>query len=156
EFLNKALAEFDGQNCPVCETQWNPEDFRQKIQTKLEIYKSLSEEKRKADVKLTSFANHINQAQLVLDKIARLGSTLNPDIDSKWLEAHAKKLSNIESSIRKFFPVSDVILSINNFDILPAEIAAVVTQINTLVIALPEPSQQDSAREFLIVAQERL
>lgn len=156
EFLKTALAEFDGESCPVCETVWDPVEFKRQINDKLKLYKSMSEDKRKVEAKINPIMGNIHQLYSFLDKISKYGLSLNANIDIQVITSHIKVLVNTESSLKKFFPLTETISSIKDFQILPAPVKAALAQISALVVALPEPSQQDSARDFLIVAQERL
>ncbi|MES2825647.1 MAG: AAA family ATPase [Pseudomonadota bacterium] len=156
EFLKTALAEFDGESCPVCETVWDPVEFKRQINDKLKLYKSMSEDKRKVEAKINPIIGNIHQLYSFLDKISKYGLSLNANIDIQVITSHIKVLVNTESSLKKFFPLTETISSIKDFQILPAPVKAALAQISALVVALPEPSQQDSARDFLIVAQERL
>ena len=155
-FLQKALEEFDEAACPVCDTAWDAAAFRELIGRKLELYAAATTRRRQLEQDLLPTIQAIQALGAQYEAIAKYGSLLKPAVEVKDVTAHATKLMGYTRSLRSLLPLADSVVAIGSFADVPSQVQKVVDDIATAITLLPEPSQQDAARDFLIVGQERL
>ena len=155
-FLRKALEEFDDATCPVCDTAWDPIAFRELLGQKLEHYAAATNRRRQLEQDLLPTVQAIQALATQYETVARYGQLLKPVVEVKDIIAHAAQLMGYVKSLRSLLPLSDSIVAIESFDHLPPKVQKVVGEIAAGITGLPNPSQQDAARDFLTVAQERL
>lgn len=155
-FLRNALEEFDDATCPVCDTAWDPIAFRELVGRKLEHYAAATNRRRQLEQDLLPTVQAIQALATQYETVAKYGQMLKPVVEVKDIMAHAAQLMGYAKSLRSLLPLADSIVAIDSFDYLPPQIQKVVDEIAAGIAVLPNPSQQDAARDFLTVAQERL
>jgi len=155
-FLRKALEEFDDATCPVCDTAWDPIAFRELVGRKLEHYAAATNRRRQLDQDLLPTVQAIQALATQYETVAKYGQLLKPVVEFKDIMAHAAQLMGYAKSLRSLLPLADSIVAIDSFDQLPPHVQKVADEISAGIAGLPNPSQQDAARDFLTVAQERL
>ena len=64
--------------------------------------------------------------------------------------------STAAGQLTTFLPLADTITVLTNVTVVPESVTAAIGEFEKVVAALPEPTKQDAAREWLTVAQERL
>lgn len=155
-FLRKALEEFDDATCPVCDIAWDPIAFRELVGRKLERYAAATNLRRQLDQDLLPTVQAIQALATQYETVAKYGQLLKPAVEIKDIMAYAAQLMGYAKSLRSLLPLADSIVAIDSFDLLPPHVQKVVDEISVGIAGLPNPSQQDAARDFLTVAQERL
>lgn len=155
-FLRKALEEFDEETCPVCDTTWDPAAFRTLLERKLELYAAATTQRRQLEQDLLPTIQAMQALGTQYEAIAKWGPLLKPAVEVKDVTAHAARLMGYAKSLRSLLPLSDSVIAIDSFTDVPPQVQKVVDEIAAAITVLPEPSQQDAARDFLIVGQERL
>ena len=154
--LRKALEEFDDATCPVCDTAWDPIAFRELVGRNLELYAAATNRRRQLEQDLLPTVQAIQALATQYETVAKYGQLLKPVVEVKDIMAHAAQLMGYAKSLRSLLPLVDSIVAIDSFDHSPPQVQKVVDEIAACIAALPNPSQQDAARDFLTVAQERL
>ncbi len=155
-FLRNALAEFDEKVCPVCDTDWDANAFREHLGQKLELYADATTRRQQIEKNLAPILEAIQAIRTQYEVTARCGLQLKPVVLSKDVTVHVERLTRYARSLQKLLPLADSIATLDNFANVPQQVQLVVNEIAAAVALLPEPSQQDAARDFLIVGQERL
>lgn len=155
-FLRKALEEFDEETCPVCDTAWDPAAFRTLLERKLELYAAATTQRRQLEQDLLPTIQAMQALGTQYEAIAKYGPLLKPAVEVKDVTAHAARLMGYAKSLRGLLPLADSVIAIDSFTDVPPQVQKVVDEIAAAITVLPEPSQQDAARDFLIVGQERL
>jgi FPC/CPF motif-containing protein YcgG len=155
-FLRNALAEFDEKVCPVCDTDWDANAFREHLGQKLNLYADATTRRQQIEKNLAPILAAIQAIRTQYEVIARYGSQLKPVVLSTDLTEHVDRLTRYARSLQNLLPLTDSIATLDYFADVPQQVHLVVNEIAAAVGLLPEPSQQDAARDFLIVGQERL
>ena len=156
DLLESALKLFDEQSCPVCDTVWEPDQFREIVTTKLKHLGEVAARRKAVEDGLAPVADGIEKLAASLSLISRYGPLLNPKADTKSISDFAARLVQHVGQIRKLLPLDLTETSLDALATVPTEVMASLKDLTTKVTALPEPSQQEAARQFLTVAQERL
>lgn len=155
-FLRKALEEFDDAACPVCDTAWDPAAFRDLLERKLGHYAAATTRRRQLEQDLLPIVQSIQALATQYEIVAKYGPLMKPVVEVKDVIAHSSQLMGYAKSLRSLMPLGDSMVAIDSFDHLPPQVQKVVDEIAVAITGLPSPSEQDAARDFLIVAQERL
>ncbi|WGT65010.1 ATP-binding protein [Variovorax paradoxus] len=154
-FLEKALENFDGENCPVCDTRWDSEEFTEILQKKISKFEEVVARRRKLDEQLRSIVGAFQALRACAELAASLGGQLVPVRAVGALQQYVTRLKNSEDSLRKLLPMTDSIAAVEGGGKISAEAMAEFEQIYTAVRDLPEASAQENARVNLALAQER-
>lgn len=154
--LRSALALVDDSGCPVCDTQWNPEHLKAHINKKLEQFKEVSKKRNEIEKLLKPLVNNLIELRETLATVGRYGPLLKPPIETKALQEFIVNLNGRCKVINAFVPIADTIATLQELHVIPKEVDGVVEKIEAAVGAIPDPTKQDAAREYLTVSQERL
>lgn len=154
--LRDALSAFDGSNCPVCDTEWDAEEFCSHVEKKLGLYAAATTLRKEREQDLVPIQVEVENTKAALLALARHGALFSPPIDCSTLTFHAQRLTEFARSIKDFLPLSGAISAVKSITQTPKNVLSTFAQIEAGIAALPEPNQQDAARDFLSVGQERL
>lgn len=155
-FLETALSLFDGSSCPVCDTPFEESVFREHLAHKLEHFAQVFKRRKQAEQRLDPIIVELESAKNALSGIARLGALVQPAVDTAPLTTLAVELGHAVRALRQFLPLNATTDALAAATKVPAEATKCLDSLDRSVNALPDPNQQDAAREFLIVGQEKL
>lgn len=154
--LATALALFDEEHCPVCETEWGPAEFRAVVETQREQLKAAAAERKRVEELIEPVAVALEELRPMLRQLAVYARDLPTPLAFEPFAVVAKEADRRAEVLRSFLPLDDAIAALDTDweDFQPAleHIAALSANVE----ALPEPSDRDAARDFLTVGQERL
>ena len=159
-FIKTGLELIIEDACPLCDNEWNADELREYLQTKLlsikEIENLTKDINKNANVVLQSLALRIQ----AIERVIEYSRNLKPVIEQQELIDYITRLKEIETALNEVIK--------DNTKINPAIDAVstswwvpMVAQQNkikdcqTAIKAIPDTSVEDKAREFLIVAQDR-
>lgn len=156
DLLRSALELFDDHTCPVCGTDWEPEKFKAIVEAKLKHFDEVAARRAGVEKKLTPITERLVQFASTLTLVAKYGPLLSPPVDVAALQDHAATLTAGAGQTRKLLPLEDTTAALDSVTAIPADVLPAVGALDKAVAALPEPSKQDAARDFLTIGQERL
>jgi recombinational DNA repair ATPase RecF len=142
--------------CPLCDRAWDVADLKDHIQRKIERLKELSLQRKAAETRIAPLMATVRNVRAAIDSLVRFGELATPPID---MQAAGNFSAGCEKNVKvltAFLPLSDTISALASISAVPPSVFSTVDQFETLVASLPEPSKQDAARDWLVVAQERL
>lgn len=154
--LQSALALFDDSVCPVCDTSWTSESFRKHIATKLAHFEAVSAQRKEAELRLAPILAQLEAARAAATNVAKFGPLLIPAVDCTSLTTYAANVSHVISALRAFLPVTSTVDALASASKVDDSIGGSIGNLKSAIAAIPEPTLQDAARDFLIVGQERL
>lgn len=154
--LDVALEIFDDEQCPVCETEWEAEEFKTLVQGKLSHLEAIKQQQEALEKTIAPIATMFETLGTHIATVAKYGPLLATPIDVAPLTNYKNALSLISGKLRKLFPLSDSQSALEEAFKPAEDITTLIESVKVAITALPEPSTQDAAREFLIVAQERM
>jgi hypothetical protein len=155
-FLKEALTYIDDECCPVCDTDVGLEELVVIIQEKLKKFEAVSATRQAIEVKLQPYIQELRQLYTDIRPVNDLGSLLNPVIETQILDEYLSAIHESAKKILAFLPVDELLESLENFGNLPVEVESAVGEIEKRIKAIPDPSKQDAARDYLTIAQEKL
>ncbi|HAT9135678.1 TPA: AAA family ATPase [Legionella pneumophila] len=154
--LDVALEIFDEEQCPVCDTEWEAESFKALIQGKLSRLEALKKQLSELEKSIAPIITTIEAVATQIITVAKLGTLLEKPINIEPLTQYQTTLNQICNKLRKLFPLSDSQSALEVSFRPSKEFIAKLEEIQKAIEALPEPSTQDAAKEYLIVAHERI
>jgi roadblock/LC7 domain-containing protein len=88
--------------------------------------------------------------------VGRYGALLQPAIDCVTLNSYVTELAHLSTALGAFLPLSATSAALAAISTVPANVHTTLARLEAAIVALPEPTHQDAARDFLSVGQERL
>lgn len=154
--LATALALFDEEHCPVCETVWEPAEFRAVVEAQREQLKAAAAERKRVEERIEPFVVTLEGLRPMLRQLAAYARDLPNPLEIEPFALVAKEADRRAEALRNFLPLDNAIeaLDSNWEDVQPA--LGHIAKLSASVEALPEPSDREAARDFLTVGQERL
>ena len=156
KFLRSALALIDGEACPTCDTPWDSAKLREHIAAKLAALDEAAAKRRAMEMELAPFVDSLHDTSEALAAAERYAALLVPPINCGAVRAFKESIAERRKRLQDFLPLATTVAALRDFVTLPAAVDEIISKIETAVAALPEPSQQDAARDYLTVCQERL
>ena len=154
--LATALALFDKKHCPVCETEWEPADFRAVVEIQREQLKAAAAERKRIEELIEPVVVALEGLRPMLRQLAVYARDLPTPLAFEPFAVLAKEADRRAEVLRNFLPLDDAISALNP-DWEDIELALEhIAKLSANVEALPEPTDRDTARDFLTVGQERL
>jgi recombinational DNA repair ATPase RecF len=154
--LQSALALYDEQICPVCDTPWKPEDFRKHLAHKLEHFAAVAQKRTAVQATIAPIDASLERVQTAASTVARQGATLRPPVNVKEITQFSGDLGKWRDQLHRLLPINATVEALGAIATVPPGVLTTLEQLTNAVSALPEPSQQDAAKEFLIIGQEKL
>ncbi|MEK7618467.1 MAG: AAA family ATPase, partial [Patescibacteria group bacterium] len=155
-FLRSALQFLDESICPVCDTPWNLDDLKQVIENKLKNYDAVSKRRIELENKLVPIITSLQSLQNSISLIKTYKLTPTTSAEIQKLAEFEKQCVSKTQTLSAFFPVASSINILDHIHEIPQEITDAIVKLSASASAMPEPTVQDSARDFLTICQERL
>jgi RecF/RecN/SMC family protein len=158
--VEQGLALIEEEACPLCDVAWDLEELKAHLSEKMKKASAanalLTEIGKASAPLLVGYDSLVNAAS----KIALLCGQTELKIDAKALtdfafacdadRASVEKLARDPSTIEEVTAVLERLS-----DPIPTAAVKVVEELKAYAQALPEPSKEEAAKEYLIVAQEK-
>jgi recombinational DNA repair ATPase RecF len=153
--LKSALELYDGAACPVCDTPFAPDAFEGHLAGKLARLDDMSKRRAALEAELKPILDHLHTACTALNTMIDHAGRFSPKIDATALTEFKAVLCGRYQQLQKLLPLEDsraVLAAAHTISDLEPSIAA----LDAAIAAIPEPTKQDAARDFLVLVQERL
>jgi hypothetical protein len=141
---------------PICDTHWDIDELKRIIQAKLKHFENISREREAVEKLLESHLTVMDELETGLAVICRYGPQLTVKVDvsavTSYREAQAKHKRDIEA----FIPLQVAITGVRGLPDVPKTVKDAVTAVEAGITAIPEATEQDAARTYLTIGQERL
>ena len=154
--LQSALALFNEVACPVCDTEFEPSAFRERVNGKLARLTAITAEKTALEATLAPLMDAMHAAGSALTTIIDHAKLLSPPVATPGLIEFRASLRASYSQLRKLLPLADTAAVLPTVFRVPGQVDAEITAVAAVVARIPEPTQQEASRDFLVLAQERL
>lgn len=153
--LKSALELYDGAACPVCDTPFEPDAFTGHVAGKLAHLEDVSKRRTALEDELKPILDTLHAAGTALNTMIDHAYMFSPKIDVTTLTEFRTVLRGRYQQLQKLLPLDDtraVLSAAHNVPDMETSLAPLAAAIT----AIPEPTKQDAARDFLVLAQERL
>lgn len=153
--LTNALDLYDGEQCPTCDTPYGHDAFVSHLKEKLAHLKEVADERETLAKDMAPLLTAIHAAGTGLATIIPYGAQLQPPVDCKPLADFKQVLLGRYQQLQALVPLQDTIAVLAVVHEV-ANLTPTFDALSNAVNALPEPTAQDAARQFLTIAEERL
>ena len=153
--LKSAVELYDGSTCPVCDTPFAPDMFEAHLADKLSHLEQVSKRRAALETALKPILDSLHAAGSSLTTMIDLAGQFTPKVDVQALIEYRATLRGRYQQLQKLLPLEDTLAVLAAVSAVP-DVSTVVTAFEGAIAAIPEPTKQDSARDFLVLAQERL
>ncbi|MFZ5863221.1 MAG: AAA family ATPase [Nitrospirota bacterium] len=156
-FLRSGLDLFDEAACPFCENEWDLDALRAQVQSRLAEAKEAAELKRALEQAAAPLTAALQGLQTLATAVGGYSKNLPAPVVgtelTKWIESLGTRRQNVLSLEDLDGAITECSTEYRQ---IPEAALKVVNGIQAAVCALPDPSKEDEARDYLSVAQERL
>ena len=146
----------EAEACPFCDTPWDLEDLKKRIRVKIDHLKEVSLKRKAVEAKIAPLITIIRKAQAATNTLAGYAPLATPPVAIGAFRDFGNSCSVLVERLAVILPLAETIAVLANVPIIPRAVLDAIDDLEKAVVALPEPSKQDAAREWLTVAQERL
>lgn len=153
--LKSAIELYDGAACPVCDTPFEPRVFEAHLATKLSHLDAVTKKRAALESEIKPLLDTLHAAGTALATMIGYAPQLSPQVDVSALKDFKAVLLGRYQQLQKILPLPDTRAVLNAAHLVP-ELAPTQEALAAAINAIPEPTKQDAAREFLVLAQERL
>lgn len=154
--FNIALSEFNNDQCPVCDTKWEPVKFKSLLLEKIETLKDAKLKRIQLETELKPVIELLESTQYSIEQLAKYGIKFSPPISCEFFFNYIKYLSSVITRIRDVTNFSEVIFALKEVQTYPQNVSELIIEFEKAILDLPDPSKQEEARDYLIICQERL
>lgn len=142
--------------CPFCDSAWDVAALKAHVQGKIDRLKQVARKRKVAEGKLVPLIATLRNAQASLDAIVGHAAKATPPVNVQAVHDRSAACIRAASAMSAFLPIGETIAAVAGMQTLPKAVHDALADFERIVTALPEPSRQDAAREWLTLAQERL
>ncbi len=153
--LKSALVRYDGSLCPVCDTAFAPGAFEAHLAEKLARLEEVGKLRSSLEADVEALKAELESVGSALNTMIGLTENLPRKIGSAALRDLVVVLRGRYGQLMKLTPISDTRAVLEVAANIP-DLEPLLAEIRSIIDAMPEPNAQESARDFLLVAQERL
>jgi recombinational DNA repair ATPase RecF len=155
-FLTMALNYVESDACPVCDTEWDPDELRALVGNKLKRFEEVTRQRAEIEKLCLPLVTLLEQLVTSLRILERYCDQLKPKIDAAAVVKFRGNVTRHCAIIASLDPLPDALKVIETFLTPAASALDTLTAVETAVTAIPSPTEQDAARDYLTVVQERL
>lgn len=155
KFLRTAIDFVTEAVCPVCDTKWDIPILQGIIRGKLERFEEVSKTRIELERRLGQIILLINEIDNAVASVDNLVKVLAAE-HATYLTIYRTLLSSKRKALNDFLPLADTIFAIENLATIPANVLEAIKAVEKAVATIPEPTQQEAARDYIVRAQDRL
>ena len=156
QFLKMALAYVEGEQCPVCDTEWKPDELRAVIGTKLKRFDAIARQRLAVEKQCEPAVATLEELGTALRSLERYCGLLEPKISATSVAQHREAIGRDRGALESLNPMPDAKRVLEELGTIPKATLETLNAVEAAVRAIPDASDRDLARDYLTVAQERL
>ncbi|MCL4780419.1 MAG: AAA family ATPase [Gammaproteobacteria bacterium] len=158
--VSQGLALLDHDACPLCDVEWDIAALKSHLNAKQAAAAATSQELKNVETLLAPVVTSNENLSRAAKELVQLGKNAKPQIVTAALSNAAIGIDSATSAVKRAYSdpsgLADGIADLGNKHwAIEQDVAAEVTAIGAYVASIPEPSKEEAAREFLIIAQEK-
>ncbi len=156
KFYTTGFDLIDAQVCPFCDTSWNPEGLKKHVRAKINHLKEISEKRTAAEKKIAPLIETMRNLRASVETVCGYASRTVPPVNADVARNYAGTCQASIEKMTAFLPITDTTTALAEIRVTPQGVIDVIGELEKAVNALPEPTKQDAARDWLTIAHERL
>jgi len=142
--------------CPLCDTPWDLEGLKKHVQTKIDHLKEVSRRRIAVETKISPLIAGLRKVQAAINTVAGYAPFATPPVAIEAARDYSTNCGTVVEKLAALLPLTETITVLPKVPIVPQAVLYAIGELEKAVAALPEPTKQDAAREWLTVTQERL
>ncbi len=154
-FYTTGMDLIEAEACPFCDTPWDFGELKKHIQAKIDHLEEISRKRTAAETKIAPLIAALRKVQAAMNTLVGYASLTTP-VACEAARDYSANCGTAAQRLTALLPLAETITVLANVPIVPQAVLDDVGRLEKVVAALPEPTKQDAAREWLTVAQERL
>ena len=151
-----ALDYVESDACPVCDTEWDPDELRTLVGNKLKRFEEVARQRAEIEKLCLPLVTLLEQLATSLRTLERYCNQLNPKVNAAAVVAFRELATRHCAIIASLDRLPEALKVINDFLAPTSGALDTLAAVESAVAAIPSPTEQDAARDYLTVAQERL
>ncbi|MDA2922461.1 AAA family ATPase [Patescibacteria group bacterium AH-259-L07] len=155
KFLRIAITLITENTCPVCDTEWDINTLHSLVETKLKRYEEIAKTRAALEKRIEPIIDLLEEINNELISIENHTKVVAKKQVTHLSSYRSNLISKIKS-LKNFLPLTDILSSLANITVVPPDIVTAIDNIEIAVNAIPESTQQEAARDYLILCQDRL
>lgn len=155
KFLRTAIDFVTDEACPVCDTKWDIPTLQSIIRAKLQRFEEVKKTRTELERRLGLIISLADEVDNAIATIERLAKVLAAERVAA-LSAYRTSLAIDRKALKDFLPLVDATYAIENIFNVSESVSESIGVIEHAVAVLPEPTQQETARDYIVRAQDRL
>ena len=142
--------------CPLCDTPWDLDALKKHVQTKIDHLKEVSRRRIAAETKISPLIAGLRKVRAAINTVVGYAALATPPVAIEAARDYSTNCGTAVERLAALLPLTETITVLPKVPIVPQAVFDAIGELEKAVAALPEPTKQDAAREWLTVAQERL
>jgi len=155
-FFTTGMEFVDAGACPFCDTPWDIGDLITYVHAKLDHLKEVSRKRQAAETKIAPLIEALRKARAAINSLVGYAALATPPLALKAVCEYEIDCGITIERLNAFLPLAETIKVLAYAPIIPQTILDNIRELEQMVANLPEPTKQNAAREWLVIAQERL
>lgn len=155
-FYTTGMELIEAEACPFCDTPWDLDKLKSHIQVKIAHLEEISRKRTAAETKIAPLIVTLRKVQSSINSLAGYAAISTPPVAIEVPREYSVNCGAAITSLTALLPLAETIRVLNNVPIVPQAVLDAIGELEKVVAALPEPTKQDAARDWLTIAQERL
>lgn len=155
-FLRSGLELALAEACPLCDTQWDLGKLKAHLLEKISRFEEISKKKAALGTKFAPLSQALSDLNAAIEPLVQYGGLHKPPVSVQALKNYRAACRTTAGMLDATASLADNLTALAKFAAVPAQVSEEITGLEKVVLALPEPSKQDEAREWLTATQERL
>jgi recombinational DNA repair ATPase RecF len=161
-FYANGLSFFDADvttgiaGCPLCDVKWDPAAFRAHLTEKLGQMRAFADRRRKVEARVGAVIARLRKARQVVGTVVGQARSAGAMGASTALNEWGERLERQCMELSEFFRLARCAATLAIVATPDDCIEEAVVECERAFVSIPEATEQDKARTFLIVVQERI
>lgn len=155
KFLRNAISLITENTCPVCDTEWDINTLRGIVEAKLKKYEEIARIRTALEQRLALVIDLMEGLHDVLASIEKYSKIIAIE-QVAVLSEYRSSIVQKTKSLKNFFPLTETLNALEKFTVVSLDVVGAVDIIERAIQVIPEPTQQEAARDYLILCQDRL
>jgi hypothetical protein len=155
KFLRTAISLINEAACPVCDTEWDIDVLRSLVETKLKKFELATKTRTVLENRLQPIVDLLSGLHDAIAAIEKHSKIVAAD-HTVHLASYRANVASKVKALKSFLPLADTLSSLEGLTDVPSVVIDAIAAVELAVAAIPEPSQQEAARDYLILCQDRL
>lgn len=156
KFLRSAISILEDDLCPVCDTELGIDELKSILEKKLENFDEVSTKRIDIEKHLSPYLDDLQKILTKVRIIKDYAAVFKPAIETQAFDNFTTTIQSKINKIKAFLPIEDLIATLKTYGVVPTEVEELILTIEKAIKDIPEPSQLDAARDYLVFAQGKL